>query len=1096
MKTLIDNKKHSSLLARIVATAQLKAYGVECYFENASTAIAMCNSRSEVLEAFKKDIDKTAGDVLRSQPIIYSIKDGVVTEYDSVYNSVEDVFGDCYDKKKNVITLSGVTFDLSSTPTSRSKSDFKEEILKNIFDINIKELNGTLKTLSKYETEEDDIKKAILYPSTILADKIIKKIADEDIKFSKFRKEMSYEEAEKFDKTFKRTGVTGVIQNSTYIDGSGIKQLASSHKRQNTVELINMLGSGSLKYIEAVEVDGDGSLEKMTHLINQIEQLTINTSVKFTLKARKLGNIKARGAFFSNQLIVAEDVRDTSAIIHELGHLVHLITLEDNKFVNYLIDKLTPMIELDDETPNSKIEYYYKPTEVVARACEIAALFAKEKGLLNIEDNDFEIIKSREFYTENRGKYFNFLKFDKNTKEELLALFELFYQTSPGSIDESRYDNFVKIDTQFRKTKKQTGFYDLIKKEQAKQKKELKALYSLVNSQNIDMIFSHGNDVEVDKLAKTILVNIGYCGNHKDRMSTPEWRKVIEDKSGVIIYIFRLVQKSLAEKEWCSFLMDFKKHAYTNIRREIFFSGFTDSFRIRLRKEFKEHDTPNFDDMIELRTYLDKRVTELLSEKTLKDEEFIENILTVEPNLIKGINENNLSFELLEKYNRFVLDTIDRKNKSLYLHPALCNNISFMRYAIDLDKLSMSYAGEQVKNNKNIMLWYLDKYGYENSLGYLGDSLRDNAEVARSIIIEDLRYLDYFSQRVQKLLDTNPEERELKKLDGAKVSASYRRKAARTTKSMKILDVLAKDKNYEVRAEVAKNKNAAVGTLMDLAKLKNKWVKSALARNENTPASVLNKLLKEKDEDILNSLAGNPSVGPQKIILLSRIKNNSIKWSVLRNPNVQSFLFSENVHKEIVKNCLAGDENYFFYELKTGSFFEGSYRFFDSLASDTKEYIKDKGFVKSFAEMAKTVRDTRFQEEKKNIRIVEEQKINLSDFELLIEPEKETHRDVSTDFELLVEQGEIVEFERTDGKGVQKVLKIKAEIEDFKSFNQWMKSSKKGYYSRFAKGFILYEEFAKTLAETISENGAKAASVATALYSADLLQNFANGTLF
>ena len=1091
MKTLIDNKKHSNALARIVATAQLKAYGVECYFENASTAIAMQNSRSEILEVFKKDIDKTAGDVLRSQPIIYSIKNGVVTEYDSVYNSVKEVFGDCYDKEKNVITLSGVTFDLSSTPISKNKGDFKEEILRNIFDIDIKELNGTLKTLSKYETSEDDIQKAILYPSTILADKIIKKIVDEDIKFSKFRKEMSYEDAEKFDKTFKRTGVTGVIQNSTYIDGSGLKQLAPSHKQRNTVELSNMLTSGNLKYIEAVEVDGDGSLEKMTHLINQIEKLTLNTSVKFTLKARKLGNIKARGAFFSNQLIVAEDVRDTSAIIHELGHLVHLITLEDNKFVNYLISKLTPMIELDDETPNSKIEYYYKPTEVVARACEIAALFAKEKGLLNIEDNDFEIIKSREFYTENGGKYFNFFNFDEKTKEELLALFELFYQTSPGSIDESKYDNFVKIDTQFRKTKKQLGFYDLIKKEQAKQKKELKALYSLVNSQNIDMIFSNRGNVEVDELAKTILVNMSYCGNHKERMTAVEWREVIEDKSGVIVYIFKLVQKSLSSKEWFRFLMDFKAHAFRNIENEIFFSGFSDGFRIKLIEEFKIHDTPNFDDMVEIKAYVKQDVTSLLDEETLKDEEFVKEILSKSPYSIKSIKTELISIELLEKYNRFVFDEIDRKLKSHCIHAALNNNVSFMKHAIEIDKLSIAYAGEHVRNNKNLMMWFLENNGYENNLGYLGDSLKDNPEFARPIVQKDLKYLDMFSQRVQKLLDENPEERELKKLEGAK--ASYRRKVARNSKSMKILDVLSKDKNYEVRAEVARNKNAAVGTLMDLAKLKNKWVKSALAKNENTPTSILNKLLRDKDEDVLYALAGNPSLGPQKLILLSRIKNNSIKWAVLRNPNVQSFSFDEKIHKEIVKNCLEADENYFYYELRTGSFFEGSYKFFNSLAIDTKEYIKDKNFVSMFAEMAKTVRDARFPKKEEEIK---EEETNLSNFELSVESKKEAQEDVATDFELLVEQGEIVEFERTDGKGVEKVLKIKDEIEDFKSFNKWMKSSKKGYYSRFAKGFILYEEFAKTLAETISENGAKAASVATALYSADLLQNFANGTLF
>jgi len=67
-------------------------------------------------------------------------------------------------------------------------------ILKNLFDIDKKELSGVLKTLSKYEEAKTDVDRAILYPSTILADKIIKKIVDEDIKFESFRKEMSFED--------------------------------------------------------------------------------------------------------------------------------------------------------------------------------------------------------------------------------------------------------------------------------------------------------------------------------------------------------------------------------------------------------------------------------------------------------------------------------------------------------------------------------------------------------------------------------------------------------------------------------------------------------------------------------------------------------------------------------------------------------------------------------------------------------------------------------------------------------------------------------------------------------------------------------------
>lgn len=1066
----------------LIATVQLKKYGVECYFENAATAIAIGASRSEVLEGLKKDIDKTAGNILRAQPIIHSIKNGVVTEFDSIYNSVEEVFGSCYDKEKEIITLSGISFDLNNSQYY-TKSDMSEQILKNLFDIERKELSAVLKTLSKYEAVKTDIERAILYPSTILADEIISKVAAEDVKFESFRKEMSNTEKEEFDKTFKRTGVTGVIQNSTYIDAKGVKQLAPSHKQQDTIKLVNLLASGSLKYIEAVEVDGDGSLEKMTNLVKQIEELKLNTSVKFTLKARKLGNLKARGVFFQNQLIVAEDIRDTSAIIHEIGHLIHLTRFEENKFVNYMIDKLTPMIEFDDEISPAKENYYKKPTEVVARACEIAGLFAKEEGRLVIDDSNFEIIKSREFYTQYKGIYFNFTDFDKTTKEELLALFELFYETGPDEVVESRYDNFIKIDTQYTKIKKELSFYEMLQKEQRKQKKELKALYALVNSQNIETILANRGTASVEEVAKQILVNIGYCGNHKDRMTAPDWMEVIEDKSGVILTLLKEVESTMSKKEYLLFLMDFKENAYKAINAEIFFGGFSDAFRKKLREEFAENETPNFDNMVELKsTTLSKNIGELLDAETLLDKEFMFSILKKEPMAVACIDATLIDIELLAEYNTFVFE--QNKNDRflrLFINKALGDFKPFMKFAVEKERLLMTYT-KKLREDKVFMLWFFVTYGYENNLSFMGDSLKDDVEFAKPIVSENEKYLDFFSKRVQDLLDENPEERELKKLEGAKVG--YRKKVARETDSMKILDVLSRDKNYDVRAEVAKNEHTAYGTLLRLAKLKYRWVRTALASNKNTPKSVMTILSKEDDEYVLAELSKNIAIEQKQLLKLSKNKHRWVRWSVLQNPNIQNFTLPVSIHREIVGNCIKGDEEHFHYEIKCSSSFDGSFGFFDDLAKNIKSYRLDGGYDEVFAEMAISIRDHKYKNCKTDA-VPKTQKTEVL--------QTKTCKNDTRDFDSLIEQGEIVDFERTDGKGVEKVLKVKSEIKDFKSFNQYMKSNKMGYYSRIAKGFILYREYAERL---LSGDAGKAASMATALYSADMLQNFANGTLF
>jgi hypothetical protein len=59
--------------------------------------------------------------------------------------------------------------------------------------------------------------------------------------------------------------------------------------------------------------------------------------------------------------------------------------------------------------------------------------------------------------------------------------------------------------------------------------------------------------------------------------------------------------------------------------------------------------------------------------------------------------------------------------------------------------------------------------------------------------------------------------------------------------------------------------------------------------------------------------------------------------------------------------------------------------------------------------------------------------------------------------------GEIKDFKRTDNQEIEKVLVIKENINDFKSFNLYLKKNKLGYYSKFAGGFILKEDGIKLL---------------------------------
>ncbi len=751
MRNLLDIKRYSKDLLQLLATVRLMENGVEFYCDRAIDVLSSGGSRSEVLEAFKKDVDKTAAVLVKTQSIINSIQNGKVIEFDSMHNSVEDVFGSCYNKDDNTIKISGVTF-VACPGNTYKKSVLFEMILKNLFDIDKKELSKVLKALHKYESVEDDIEKAILYPSTILADEIIKKIVKEDIKFESFRKSMSFEEKAEFDISFRRTGVTGVIQNSTYIDSKGIRQLAKSHKRLHAMKLENML-IGGLKYIEAVEIDGDGSLEKMTHLVQQVEKLTLNAGKKFTLKARKLGNLRARGVYFENQCIVAEDIRDTSALLHEIGHHIHLNTLKDNDFVNYMINKLTPLVRLDGEISSSKANYYLKPTEVIARACEIAGLFAREKGKLKIDDADFEIIKSRETYMSHRGIYFGFDTFDEKTKKELLALYELFFETAPGSIKKS-YDNFIKQKSFYKREEKKINFSNFIEDTFSKVKKEQKALYSLVNSKTIKTIFAHRGDVSFVELAQTLLLNLSYWGANKDRMTVKEWREAIEDKAGVFLYIMEYARKHLSTREWIEFLEAFKKKAWGRVKREIFFLGFSPKFSLLLRKEFRENDTPYYDDVVEYKAYLQKSSLSLLDEELLKDEDLVKSLLDRYPNAISDINAELIDEDLLVKYNKYVISKLEKcrlRVTYLHIHPALSVNANFLQDIAVNHPDIISYADKKLLNDKKFMSDYINKYGYKY-LCCIGDELKNDVDFAKEIVEINKDYLSYFSSQVKSQL--------------------------------------------------------------------------------------------------------------------------------------------------------------------------------------------------------------------------------------------------------------------------------------------------------------------------------------------------------
>lgn len=600
MTNLTNVSKFENKLRRII---QLNEKGAVVYTNKTSEALAFCLSKSELIEAFKVDIDETAKDLINALPIINSVKNGIVHELKTLDNSVESFFGKTYNKDTNSVFLSGIKFDLNKN-TNISKTEVIDTIYLEVFEITRKELNTLLKSLIKFDETTDEIEKTLLFPSTILADNIISKVGLIDSKFNEFRQTMSYEEKAEFSATFNRSGIQDVIQNSTYVDKTGVRQTIPSHNKQSSYvrEIANGIKNNEFKYIEAVEIDGDADCEKALRVINQIERLKINCEYKFTLKFRKLGNYKARGLFMKSGLIVAEDCRDTSALLHEIAHFIHLSNNDvyTSDFVNYMINKMTKRIELDniqgDDWEKNEIlkksDYYCDPKEVIARTLEIAALYATESSKLIMSTNDFDLIKSRDFYTRLEGIYFNFTTFDENTIEELSKLFEMFYETSYDVVHNTNINNFYKIDTEYNRVEleKVLSISDILRQEAKRAEKDKRTLYGMVNSDNIKLIIDNRPaSLSLDKLCTLIFGNLHFCSGHAKSLTAEGWAEVKESKSMMVLMMLDMIKATKTEVQYLEYLHELDKNKVLDIMDgACLVSGFSIKWRMEIKKKLNE----------------------------------------------------------------------------------------------------------------------------------------------------------------------------------------------------------------------------------------------------------------------------------------------------------------------------------------------------------------------------------------------------------------------------------------------------------------------------------------------------------------------------
>ncbi|MDD3054817.1 MAG: hypothetical protein PHE16_02950 [Aliarcobacter sp.] len=771
-KSLMDVAKHENKLRRII---QLNEMGATVFTDKTSQILACGGSKSEFIDAFKDDIEKTARYLTDSLGIINSVSNGLVMELTILDNTVENFFNSTY--KDGIIKLCGVLFDVNKR-TNFEKSELVDFMYKNLFDITRKDLNNLVKALSKYETAENDIEKAVLYPSTILADMLIEKIGYIDQKFNDFQKKLNYEESSEFTSIFNRSGVTDVIQNSTYIDYKGVRQITKTHKNQLSVisEISEGIKSNSFKYIEAVEIDGDGDVLKALKVINQIKRLKINCESKFTLKFRKLGNLNARGVFFQSGLIVAEDVRDTSALIHEIAHFIHLTNtaIFESKFVNYMIDKLSKRIDLENlkvsefqkEEISKKSKYYFDKKEIIARALEIAALFANEQSRVIFATDDMDMIKSRIYYEQFEGIYFNFNSFDNETINEMLNLWELFYKTSYDETKNTGIDNFYKIKTNYRRVEleKIKTAKELLKEELVKNEKELKALYSMVTGENIKVIIDNRpSTLSLKALATSIFKNINYCGGHKKSNTVNDWIGIVEnDWAKIFITLNESLKLELNNKEYVMFLIELEaKKILDSLRSYIGLDGFSIDFKLKLKKQFKESNSINYDAYKEWQGKALKTPLLLADVELLEDVGFLKSYIKGNPFVANALSKiPAISEKTILEIGYFMLDNmIDKKS----FIPNICfNDYEFALKFIQITKDIVYFVNisQELKNNCTFMQNTLKYFNGEHliiAFGNIGKDLSSDIEFMEHWIKQEPKLIKYVDESIKKYFESKVE---------------------------------------------------------------------------------------------------------------------------------------------------------------------------------------------------------------------------------------------------------------------------------------------------------------------------------------------------
>ncbi len=454
--TLFNIAKHTN------KTLKLADYVVKAkrdLFYNKLARLEADINEVELIEAFHDDLKDTINKIIDIHSLLSTVDEKGDVLHLVGEKNLSNVFGEAYDKEYQTLDL---PFTKVYLHRELDKESLKYAITNKLFgfksteyDQFYKQRKNTFK-LSETELYEDDEKIEFL-ASLKLRKKyqpIVNKIKGFINNNIEFRKALSLDDKNLIDKeiTFDKSMVDSVAQSSLYISKKdGVLQWGSGFKTKYKKEVNNLIEA--LKdnpYVEAIEIDKDTSPEAFLSFMNQIKETKFNLSSPVILKSRKLGVYRANGLYFSSEHIVAVDVKDPSAAIHEMIHAVDLANpdIMHSKARYHIARALRSRIDKDElraTVPKSKIGYYLSTEEIIARVGEIAYIFEKfdynpdkenysdfsqrvkeEQVLTNV--HDLNLVKNISKYETNTNIYCDFTSMNKEMVDTLRDYYKSYYR--------------------------------------------------------------------------------------------------------------------------------------------------------------------------------------------------------------------------------------------------------------------------------------------------------------------------------------------------------------------------------------------------------------------------------------------------------------------------------------------------------------------------------------------------------------------------------------------------------------------------------------------------------------------------------------------